>query len=101
LRFLSGKLTPNRRSLPGAEGTRSAASLPDDGLHAPGIEIGRPGEAYRRVRIDSAFGKVAVLVTDGHLPWPYGRELDGYEVSSVQDTLARATAAGANILAAP
>ncbi len=68
---------------------------------APGVEIGRAGEQCRRVRIESAFGKVAVLVTDGHLPWPYGRELAGYEVSNVQDTLARATSAGAKILAAP
>lgn len=72
-----------------------------DDAAAPGIEIGRPGEAYRRVRIDSAFGKVAVLVTDGHLSWPYGRELEGYEVASVQDTLAKATAAGVKILVSP
>ncbi len=31
---------------------------------------------------------LAVLVTDGHLPWPYGRELTGYEVSSLEETLA-------------
>jgi len=42
-----------------------------------------------------------VLVTDGHLPWPYERELAGYEASNVQDTLARPTAAGPKILAAP
>ncbi len=53
----------------------SHGAVTSDDAAAPGIEIGRPGEAYRLVRIDSAFGKVAVLVTDGHLPWPYGREL--------------------------
>ncbi|HKN27312.1 MAG TPA: glyoxalase [Roseiarcus sp.] len=79
----------------------SHGAVTSDDAAAPGVEIGRAGEAYRRVRIESAFGKVAVLVTDGHLPWPYGRELAGYEVSSVQDTLARATAAGAKILVAP
>jgi predicted enzyme related to lactoylglutathione lyase len=79
----------------------SHGAMTSDDDAAPGVEIGRSGDAYRRVRIESAFGKVAVLVTDGHLPWPYGRELAGYEVSSVQDTLARATAAGAKILVAP
>ncbi len=79
----------------------SHGAVTSDAAAAPGVEIGRAGEQYRRVRIESAFGKVTVLVTDGHLPWPYGRELAGYEVSNVQDTLARATAAGAKILAAP
>ena len=51
----------------------------DDG-HAPGVEIGRPNDTYRRVRIESGFGKVTVLATDGHLPYPYGREITGYEV---------------------
>ncbi len=57
---------------------------------APGLEIGRSGETYRRVRIESGFGKIAVLVTDGHLPYPYGHEIMGYEVSAVGETLARA-----------
>src|SRR5208337_1294509 len=59
----------------------SHGAVTSDAAAAPGVEIGRAGERYRRVRIESAFGKVAVLVTDGHLPWPYGRELAGYEVS--------------------
>ena len=50
---------------------------------APGIEIGRPEETYRRVRIESKFGKLTALVSDGHLPYPYGRELTGYEVSNL------------------
>ena len=41
-----------------------------DNTHAPGIEIGRPSITYRRLRIESAFGRAAVLVTDGHLPHP-------------------------------
>jgi hypothetical protein len=32
---------------------------------------------------------------------PYGRELTGYEVSSVSNTLAKATNAGASVLVAP
>jgi hypothetical protein len=67
----------------------------DDDRKAPGIEIGRPGEIYRRVRIASAFGRMVVLVTGGHLPFPYGRELSGYEVGNLDVTLAKAEAAGA------
>jgi predicted enzyme related to lactoylglutathione lyase len=72
-----------------------------DDLKAPGAEIGRPGETYRRIRIESTFGKLAVFVTDGHLPYPYGRELTGYEVASLTDTLTKAKAAGVEILVAP
>jgi hypothetical protein len=72
-----------------------------DDAHAPGIEIGRPADTYRRIRIDSPFGKVAVLVTDGHLPYPYGRETTGYEVANLTDTLGKAKSAGATILVAP
>jgi predicted enzyme related to lactoylglutathione lyase len=72
----------------------------DDG-HAPGIEIGKPGDTYRRVRIESTFGKVAVFVTDGHLPYPYGREVTGYEVPNLSDTLTKARAAGVKIVVAP
>ena len=79
----------------------SHGAVTSDDAAAPGVEIGRPGDAYRRVRIESASGRLAVLVTDGHLPWPYGRELTGYEVSSLEETLAKATAAGAKILVAP
>jgi len=72
-----------------------------DEAHAPGIEIGRPTDSYRRVRIESAFGKLTILVTDGHLPYPYGREITGYEVANLTDTLAKAKAAGAVILNGP
>jgi predicted enzyme related to lactoylglutathione lyase len=72
-----------------------------DDAHAPGVEIGRPTDTYRRIRIDSPFGKMAVLVTDGHLPYPYGRETTGYEVEDLTDTLGKATSAGATILAPP
>jgi uncharacterized membrane protein YphA (DoxX/SURF4 family) len=72
-----------------------------DDARAPGAEIGRPGDSYRRVRIESVFGKMTVFVTDGHLPYPYGRELTGYEVSNLKDTLAKATDTGATILVKP
>ncbi|MGO8915611.1 MAG: glyoxalase [Stellaceae bacterium] len=72
-----------------------------DSSHAPGIEIGRPKDTYRRVRIESNFGKMTVLVTDGHLPYPYGRELTGYDVEKLADTLDKAKAAGVVLLAGP
>ncbi len=72
-----------------------------DDAHAPGIEIGRPTDTYRRIRVQSKFGKVTVLVTDGHLPYPYGREITGYEVANLSDTLSKAKAAGATVLVAP
>jgi hypothetical protein len=40
-------------------------------------------------------------VTDGHLPYPYGHEVTGYEVADLSDTLAKAKAAGVSILVAP
>jgi len=72
-----------------------------DDAKAPGVEIGRPQETYRRVRIESNFGRVMLLATDGHLPYPYGRELTGYEVSDLDATLAKAKAAGATLLVEP
>lgn len=72
-----------------------------DDAHAPGIEIGRPTDTYRRLRIESTFGKLEALVTDGHLPYPYGREWTGYEVTNLSDTLAKAKVAGVAVLVGP
>jgi predicted enzyme related to lactoylglutathione lyase len=68
---------------------------------APGVEIGRPAETYRRVRIESKFGKLTALVTDGHLPYPYGRETTGYEVTNLTDTVTKAKATGVDVLVPP
>ncbi len=76
----------------------SRGKVVSDDSRASGIEIGRPGKTYRRIRIESNFGRIAVLVTDGHLPYPYGRELMGYEVANLSETLNKATAAGASVL---
>ena len=81
--------------------TFSRGKVVSDNPQAPGIEIGRPGETHRRIRIASTFGKLAVFVTDGHLPYPYGRELTGYEVANLADTLGKGKAAGVEILVAP
>ena len=72
-----------------------------DEARAPGIEIGRPEETYRRLRIESKFGKLTALVTDGHLPYPYGREMTGYEVANLAETLTKAKAAGVDVLVPP
>src|SRR5580700_2448689 len=72
-----------------------------DDKHVDAGEIGRPGETYRRIRIKSLFGNMQVLVTDGHLPYPFGHELTGYQVQDVGATLEKAKAAGAKVLSAP
>ena len=79
----------------------SGGTVTRDDARAPGVEIGRPGDTYRRVRIASTFGNLAVLVTDGHLPYPYGRELTGYETPDLDATLAKAKSAGARVLVEP
>jgi len=79
----------------------SKGDVVSDDDRAPGIEIGRPRDSYRRVRISSNFGKLTVFVTDGQLPYPYGRELTGYEVTNLGETLAKAKGVGATILVGP
>jgi len=60
--------------------------LMEDDRHADASEIGRPGETY---------------VTDGHLPYPFGHEVTGYQVADLSATIAKATAAGVKILSEP
>jgi hypothetical protein len=79
----------------------SGARVVSDDPAAPGIEIGRTGDSFRRIRLESTYGKMTVMVTDGHLPWPYGRELTGYEVANLAAALAKAKAAGVQVVAGP
>jgi len=79
----------------------SHGKVVSDDVRAAGVEIGRPKDTYRRIRIESVFGKMTVFATDGHLPYPYGRELTGYEVTNLKDTLTKATVAGAKVLVEP
>jgi predicted enzyme related to lactoylglutathione lyase len=79
----------------------SHGRIVSDDRKAPGVEIGRPNDTYRRVRIESGFGRMTVLVTDGHLPYPYGHEMTGYEVANLGDTLQKAKAAGVTVLVEP
>jgi predicted enzyme related to lactoylglutathione lyase len=79
----------------------SHGKVVSDDEHAAGVEIGRAKDTYRRIRIESVFGKVTVFATDGHLPYPYGRELTGYEVKDLQATLTKARNSGADVLVEP
>ena len=79
----------------------SGGTIAGDDPKAPGVEIGRTDGTYRRVRLTSTFGTVVALVTDGHLPYPYGREMTGYETLDLDTTLAKAKAAGARVLVEP
>src|SRR3984885_10674166 len=79
----------------------SHGSVVSDKARAPGVEIGRPAETYRRVRIESKFGKLTAFVTDGHLPYPYGLEMMGYEVTNLAETITKAKAAGVDVLVPP
>ena len=82
-------------------GAFAQAKVISDDHKAPGLEIGRPNDVYRRVRMDSLFGKVTVLATDGHLPYPYGRETTGYDVDDLPNTIVKAKAAGARVITEP
>lgn len=72
-----------------------------DNPRAPGAEIGAPGKTFRSIALESRFGRVLVLVTDGHLAWPFGRELTGYAVSDLAATLEKGRAAGVEVLVGP
>ncbi|PZQ51080.1 MAG: glyoxalase [Novosphingobium pentaromativorans] len=77
------------------------AKITADDKAANGAEIGEPGKAIRRVAITSGYGKMVVYVSDGQLPWPYGRDMTGYAVNDLNATLAKASAAGVETLVAP
>ncbi len=69
-----------------------------DNRHADAGVIGRPGETLREIRINSTFGRMLVFVTDGKLPFPFGRETTGYAVDDLAQTLEKAQASGAKVL---
>jgi predicted enzyme related to lactoylglutathione lyase len=79
----------------------SNGKVVSDVPNAPGVEIGQPNSTYRRVRVESGFGKITVLVTNGHLPYPFGREMTGYEVPDLAATLEKAKAARVTVLVPP
>ena len=58
-------------------GAFAQAKVISDDHKAPGLEIGRPNDVYRRVRMDSLFGKVTVLATTVIFPIPTGAKQRG------------------------
>ncbi len=79
----------------------SRGKVTADSARVDAGEIGRPGQTYRRVRIESKFGKMQVMVSDGQLPYPFGYDISGYEVNNLDDTLAKANGHGAKVLFGP
>jgi hypothetical protein len=76
----------------------SHGTVESDSRDADGGEIGRPGHLFRSISIESGFGRMRVMVTDGHLPFPFGRELTGYQVEDLDGAVAKALRAGATLL---
>jgi hypothetical protein len=72
-----------------------------DDAHANGAQLGLPGTTFREVQITSAFGKALVIVTNGQLPYPFGLDKSGYQVTNLAATLTKAKAAGATVLWGP
>lgn len=79
----------------------SGGRVLSDERRADAGEIGRAGRTFRRIALESDFGRMLVLVSDGHLPYPYGHELTGYAVDDLAATLSRAQTSGATLLAGP
>ncbi|MGW5232562.1 hypothetical protein ACWEQU_09725 [Streptomyces nodosus] len=79
----------------------TGGSVVSDDRKADTGEIGLSGRTYRRISISSHFGNTLVMVTDRHLPYPFGREVTGYRVTRLTDTLAKAKSAGATVLWGP
>ena len=79
----------------------SHGKIVSDNPRADAGVIGRPGDTFREIRMTSGFGRMVVFVTDGKLPFPFGRETTGYAVDDLGETLQRAQAAGAKVVSAP
>jgi hypothetical protein len=76
----------------------SHGKVVSDNPRADAGVIGRPDETIREIRINSGFGRMVIFVTDGKLPFPFGRETTGYAVDNLEQTLERAQGAGAKVL---
>ncbi|MFK0332827.1 glyoxalase [Rhizobium sp. NPDC090275] len=81
--------------------TFSGGKVVADDKDASAAEIGKPRDKFRRIEVQSDFGRMLVLVSDGHLPYPYGYETTGYEVQDLQQTLEKAKKFGVNVLVPP
>jgi hypothetical protein len=76
----------------------SRGRVTSEATHADAREIGSPGQTFRRIRIESRFGKMLVMSTDGHLAYPFGYDITGYQVANLDETLGKAKSSGATIL---
>lgn len=79
----------------------TSATVNSDDPKADGALIGKPGTTFRRVRLSSPFGNTVVIVTDGQLPYPFGRDVAGYAVADTAATVAKAQSVGATVLSPP
>jgi hypothetical protein len=79
----------------------SHGKVVSDNSTEPGLEIGRPGDHFRLIKIESAFGRAAVYVTDGHLPYHYWNEMTCYGTKDLPATLDKAKTVGVTVLVAP
>jgi hypothetical protein len=79
----------------------SRGRVVSDDWHADAAELGKPGQSYRRIRLESKFGKMQLMATDGQLPYPFGYEISGYEVADLNETLVKARSHGVAILVEP
>jgi hypothetical protein len=79
----------------------SRGQVTSDDWHADGAQLGRPGETFRCITIESKFGKMRVMATDGQLPYPFGYEISGYGVENLQKTLDAAVTHGVTVEFAP
>ena len=79
----------------------SGGHIVRDDAEADGAEVGKASYKFRRLAVESTFGRLTIFVTNGILPFPYGRETTGYEVSDLAATLKKATSLGATIVIPP
>lgn len=76
----------------------SGGRIVSDEPQADAAQIGKPNETFRRIQLDTPFGKLQVNATDGHLPYPFGYEINGYEVKDLAATVERAEVNGVRVL---
>ncbi|WP_265443717.1 hypothetical protein [Flexivirga meconopsidis] len=81
--------------------TLTRGTVQTDDPVADGAEVGMPDTTIRRVTYESGYGRLLVLETNGHQPYPYGWDFTGFVVDDLTATLATATAAGAQVVADP
>ena len=87
------RIRPTRSSI-ASSSSRMVKSSPT----MPARQVSKLGDRTTRIGVSASSRdsvRCTVLVTDGHLPYPYGYELTGYDVDDLSETLKKAKAAGA------